>query len=423
MTALALVLVALAQAPELVEGDAGAVELDAGVAEAPVDGGVEAEPEAPADWFHGDHLTGEWGGARTWLAAHGLTFDIFYAPEIFVNVSSRPAGVSLTGHLDATATLDVEQLGLWSGGKFVINAQNNHGPGINEFVGSVTEISNIEAKPYTQIGEFFYEQSILGKVRFRLGKQDANREFGTPRFGGNFINNNFGMLPSSPLPSYPTNGLAAVVVVTPVEWLAIKASIFEGAPKLNSLGFDTAFVPNAGHFLIGGVTVLHPFTKGSKNVGNTSIGAYQQAGSFEEFTEDPNPRTFTESYGFFVQNDDRLYLNPMAEDDPRCFTFITRVGWAQPDRALIPLFLNASLVYHGLGYRQDDTVGVGGGYFTVSRQANGASGPGGEYFVEVFYKLRLTKFFSLQPDLQYYRTPGGDGRDAVLAGLRLKFKL
>ncbi len=423
MTALTVVLLALSQTTVPFEAGAPVPALDAGFEAASAEGVVAATPEARHDWVHGDHLTGEWGGARTWLAERGLTFDLFYAPEIFVNASSQPAGVSLTGHVDLTATLDVEQLGLWPGGKFLVNAQNNHGQGINEFVGSVTEISNIEAKPFTQLGEFFYEQSIVGKVRFRLGKQDANREFGTPRFGGNFINNNFGMLPSSPLPSYPTNGLAAVVVVTPVEWLGLKAAIFEGSPKLNSVGFDTAFVSGAGHFLIGGVTVLHPFAEGSKNVGNTSVGGYRQAGTFEEFTEDPNPRTFTESYGFFVQNDDRFYLNPMAEDDPRCFTLIARVGWAQPDRALIPLFVNVSLVYHGLGFRQDDTVGAGGGYFTVSRQTNGASGPGGEVFVEVFYKLRLTKFFSLQPDLQYYRTPGGDGRDALIAGMRLKFKL
>jgi carbohydrate-selective porin OprB len=73
--------------------------------------------------------------------------------------------------------------------------------------------------------------------------------------------------------------------------------------------------------------------------------------------------------------------------------------------------------------RQDDTVGIGIGSITVQRQTNGTPGPGTEYFVELFYKWRLTKFFSLQPDVQYYRTPGGDGRDALIIGTRLKMKL
>jgi carbohydrate-selective porin OprB len=59
----------------------------------------------------------------------------------------------------------------------------------------------------------------------------------------------------------------------------------------------------------------------------------------------------------------------------------------------------------------------------VNKQANGTPGQGSELFVEAFYKFRITKFMSLQPDVQYYRTPGGDGRDALLVGTRLKFKL
>ncbi len=393
----------------------------------PADAGVEAavEAEAPTDWVHGEHLTGEWGDARTWLASHGITFDLAYAGEVFSNAAQEAPGVNgaFTGHLDVAVTLDFEQMGLWPGGKFYVLGQNNHGTGINEFVGSSSEISNIEATPYTQLGEFFFEQSFFDVVKLRLGKQDANREFGTPRFGGNFINNNFGMLPSSPLPSYPTNGLGAVVVVTPVWWLALKGSFFEGSPKVGSFGFDSAFAPGAGNFVISSANVTHHFGANDKHVGTTTLGFFRQQGTIDEITDRAEPRVFDQSWGVFFQNDERLWLNPADKDDPRCFTFITRVGWAQPDRNLMPLFVGASLAYHGLGRRQDDTVGIGFGWFTVTRQANGTPGTGTEFFIEAFYKWRLTKFVSLQPDLQYYRTPGGDGRDALLLGARLKFKL
>jgi carbohydrate-selective porin OprB len=49
--------------------------------------------------------------------------------------------------------------------------------------------------------------------------------------------------------------------------------------------------------------------------------------------------------------------------------------------------------------------------------------PKNEWFLEGFYKLRFTTFISLQPDLQWFRHPGGDGRDALVAGARLKLKL
>lgn len=422
MLALKLVLLLAAQSPDA----------DAGVPDAPLadDAGVVLEAEAekdepPPDWAHGEHFTGEWGGARTWLADHGFTFDIAYAVEGFANAAEQHTGENggFNGHLDVALTFDTEAAHLWPGGKFYVLGQNNHGTGINEYVGSATEISNIEAKPYTQLGEFFYEQSLFGIVRIRLGKQDANREFGTPRFGGNFINNNFGMLPSSPLPSYPTNGLGAVVVVQPVWWLILKASFFEGQPQVGSFGFDSALVPNAGHFVIASINGVHHFGAKDRSTGTTTLGFFRQQGQIEELADVPMPRTFTENYGAFFQNDERIYLNPGDEDDPRSFTFISRVGWSQPDRNNIGLFVGASLAYHGIGPRQDDTIGIGFGWFTVARQANGTPGPGTEFYMEAFYKWRMTKFMSLQPDVQYYRTPGGDGRDALLVGARLKFKL
>jgi carbohydrate-selective porin OprB len=104
-------------------------------------------------------------------------------------------------------------------------------------------------------------------------------------------------------------------------------------------------------------------------------------------------------------------VRPVAEGDPQIITLITRVGWAQPDRSPLGLFIGASLAYHGLGTRSDDTAGVGFGWL------------GSEWYAEVFYKLRITRFLSVQPDLQFYRTPGGAGPDAVLVGLRLKVKL
>ena len=386
-------------------------------------GAATASAEPPPDWSHGFHLTGEWGGARTWLDEHGVTFDIVYAAETFANAAAQQVGqnATFTGHLDVAVTLETDEMGLWPGGKFYVLGQTNHGQGINELVGSTSEISNIEGKPYIQLGEFFFEQTLFKEmITLRLGKQDANREFGTPRFGGNFINNNFGMLPSTPFPSYPTNGLGAALIIKPVEWLAFRALFIEGSPKVGSFGFDTAFVPNAGHFLIGSVAATHHL---GRAVGTTSAGGFRQQGLLPDLTDDgPDPRIFDSGFGLFLQNDERIYLHPEDKDDPRGLNLITRVGWSQPDRFLMNLYVGASAAWHGLGPRMDDTVGIGLGYIGVAQQQNGTPGPGAEAYVELFYKWRLTHFLSLQPDLQYIRRPGGDGQDALLVGVRLKLK-
>ena len=147
-------------------------------------GEVEGPSEPPPDWSHGLHLTGEWGGARLWLDEHGVTFDIVYAAETFANAAAQEAGqnATFTGHLDVAVTLETQDLGLWPGGKFYVLGQTNHGQGINELVGSTSEISNIEGKPYIQLGEFFFEQTLFKEmITLRLGVPNSRFASCLPR--------------------------------------------------------------------------------------------------------------------------------------------------------------------------------------------------------------------------------------------------
>src|SRR5215510_3015670 len=135
----------------------------------------EAEEPQQTAWVDGDHLTGEWGGARTALADRGVTIDVVYASDMF---TARGETAAL-GHVDAAVTLDSHKLGLWDGGTLYVLGQNNHGSGINGHVGSAAGVSNLETDPYTQLTEFFVEQTWLdGRIKVRIGKQDANRDFG-----------------------------------------------------------------------------------------------------------------------------------------------------------------------------------------------------------------------------------------------------
>ncbi|HEX7841855.1 MAG TPA: carbohydrate porin [Kofleriaceae bacterium] len=379
---------------------------------------AEPEPAAAPSWADGDHLTGDWGGARTKLAELGATIDITYASDLF----TARGEASALGHVDAALTLDSGKLGLWDGGTLYVLGQNNHGSGINDTVGSAQPVTNLEAAPYTQLTELFFEQALGDRLRLRIGKQDANRDFGTPRFGGNFINNNFGMFPTAPLPSYPTTGLGALVAGQPTPWLTGKLAVFEGSPEIGGLGLTTAFRSGAGSILAGAVAATHRFGSADRDGGTTSFGAWRQAGDIMEVGV-AAPRTFDSDAGWFVQNDERIYLHPSDPGDPRGLTVIVRVSGSQSDRNAVTRYAGASAAWHGVGPRHNDTTGIGFGYLRVAQPAGGSPGPGNEWFVEAFYKLRLTSFVSLQPDLQWFHHPGGDGRNALVGGLRCKLKL
>lgn len=66
---------------------------------------------------------------------------------------------------------------------------------------------------------------------------------------------------------------------------------------------------------------------------------------------------------------------------------------------------------------------VGAGYLRIAQPLEGSPGPKNEWFAEACYTLRLTGFVTLQPDVQAFRHPGGDGSDALMAGIRVKLRL
>jgi carbohydrate-selective porin OprB len=44
---------------------------------------------------------------------------------------------------------------------------------------------------------------------------------------------------------------------------------------------------------------------------------------------------------------------------------------------------------------------------------------GNETVVETFYKLQATKRVFVQPDIQWFNRPSGNGRNVLLGGLRV----
>jgi carbohydrate-selective porin OprB len=90
---------------------------------------------------------------------------------------------------------------------------------------------------------------------------------------------------------------------------------------------------------------------------------------------------------------------------------------------VVTRYAGGSAAWRGIGPRHNDTAGVGAGYLRIAQPLGGSPGPKDEWFMEAFYTLRLTGFVTLQPDFQAFRHPGGDSRDALVAGIRVTLRL
>lgn len=133
---------------------AGLARLQAGSTAASVDKNPAPSPE-PASTYSGSiwersTRTGDWGGVRNDLAAHGITIDLT-GLYTFQGVSS--GGTRLgdeTGNLfngQLELAIDTGKAGLWPGGFFKVRLEGRGGDNVQNRVGSLSPVDNYALFP------------------------------------------------------------------------------------------------------------------------------------------------------------------------------------------------------------------------------------------------------------------------------------
>lgn len=339
-----------------------------------------------------ERSSGDWGGVRTRLADAGVAIQVDYTAESFMRDDAENG--SYLGNVDVSVTVDVEKLGAWSGGQVFLYGQNNHSSGISHSLNLTMPVSNLDAESFTQLSEFWLEQQLGSHVTVRLGKQDANRDFASPRFAGNFLNSSFGVLPGAPIPSFPAPAMGAAVLTEPTTWLGVHAGIYEGDPEVGTFG-ETAFENGAGLFAIGALVLRHDFR--GPDSGIASVGGWTHTNSDRSGV-----------YGIY---DLLIPIESTDRESARSVQFFVRGNWSPQDNEDVGLYVGGGVTAHGfLG--ANNTIGLGTGHAQTEQSH--------ETFVELFYKWRPRHWLTLEPDLQLYDTGGAH---PVFVGLRLKLKL
>lgn len=380
-------------------------------------------------WWEWEHATGDWAGARPWLDEHGITPEVTYTGEVFSNLRggiNTEEAHEYRGNLDLTVTLDSEAVGLWSGGTFFFYVQNGHGDGISEeHVGDVQMLSNIDADDFTQLSEYWFKQRVFqDRLGIKLGKQDANVDFCALDYGADFINSSFGVIPTVPMPTFPDPALAAVAFLDPAEWMTLGVGAYDGAPNGGTSGFDTTFDGEGGTFGLVELALRTSLAGRGWHPGSYRFGLWHHSKDVEELGDAQAPETFSGNHGFYLAFDQLLLKEHDDPEDEQGMGAFAQFGWAPEDRNELARYVGGGLIYTGAVPRRDeDIVGVGVAHARFSDRVKRLDGLTHETAVEVFYKARLTPWLSLQPDLQFIVNPGGDGKDALAAGLRFAIDL
>ena len=386
----------------------------------------EAEPKTPLQgWLEGDYMSGDWGGWRTKLEDHGVTFEAMMLSDTFMKLhggtqkSRYP--VRNFGLIDAAIHLDTEKLGLWKNGEFVLRYQFLRGTGLNRHLGAYQYVDAFDVDHMNQLAEYWYEQGFFdNKIQIKVGKQDACYDFLALDLATNFVNNSHAyFMPNVPLPAYPDQALGLVLKINPTEWLSLRTGWYDGNARGSQTGFNTVFGGHNASFLIQEIGIRH---NKWDMPGTILAGGWIHTGQVDSLSIDGEIKAQT--MGAYIEAEQMVWKENKdnAEDNQGLYALV-QYSFAPSNRSEISHYYGNTLMYKGLiSGRDEDVAGVGVALAQFSDKLRNIVDDGRrglETIVEAFYKFQLTPWFSIQPVAQYiFRPDGQSSANSFVLGFR-----
>jgi porin len=369
-----------------------------------------------------DKATGNWGGARDKLKKAGISIDAELVLEGFRNFmgglnSSRTVGAYT---LDLSMTLDTDKLLGWPGGTFYIDFEDHEGKNPSDLlVGDLQIFDKLNSSPYVQIFEAWYEQKLFeDRLRIKVGKVDTNTEFSVTDNGLDFLNSSTQVSPTCFLmPTTPDPMPGLNVFFTPNQTYFASFGIYY-ANRSEHFGVirgtpQDAQLSDFGAFLIGEGGIKWDSSILFEHDGNFKIGAWKHTGTFTTF--DNSEQNGTD--GFYAIFNQTLSQPPGAEKDGPGIRMFLDGGQTHRNINAINQHIGGGLTWTGLlPERPEDILGFSPQFAHISDEAGLPQSY--ELALETFYKVQLTKWAAVQPDLQYIVNPGGQYPDALVLTIR-----
>lgn len=386
-----------------------------------------------------DTLFGHWNGTRDSLSAAGIDVTIAYQADVLSNVSGGiKRGNNYLDNLDLKFALDGEKLYGIQGNKALIYFLNNDGghPNLHR-IGSAQGIDSIEVvKDTPKLYEAWVDQSFVdNKLSILLGLHDLNTEFDSTDSTNNFIKPSFQIGPefaqSGPNgpSSFPVTALAARLKYAPTETSYVETAAFDGVAGDPRHPYGNHFKFNEG-LLLAVEAGYTPKTAepSDPNPDKFALGAWMYTKKFNDLVEVDRmgKPVKSRSGGVYGLASYQLYHDKEAA---RSISAFFRPGIADGNTKPIEWAYEAGLVSNGLvPARPDAEIGMGitqshnSSKYVRSVIASGSRVEHNEYGLELYYRDKLYKGITVQPDLQYVINPGTNPQldNAAIIGIRFE---
>ncbi|MDX2080556.1 MAG: carbohydrate porin [Terrimicrobiaceae bacterium] len=415
-------------------------------------------------WWEGDSLTGDWWGIRNYLDDSGVELSANYTNNIAGNpVGGKSAGFTYTDNISFGLQLDFEQLVGWEGLTFLVSGLNRAGSSLSERnVGNQFTVQQVFGGQTAMFYALILEQKLLEeKLSLKVGRFATGDDFASSPIYWLYMNNGIDGNPQA-LPvntqfsAYPWAVWGARVRIDPTPEFNALFGAYQVSTRVfdrSYQGLDWSIRPDDGVLLIGQIgwtpeffkkDVPTPETYGKSMVSGKALsegksvpvtqrkglpghywfGAYYSPWQFSQFGTDEMARN---SYGFYWHADQMVWQERPGSDQGLTL-WSAFVLSPQQNIAKLPFQANAGAVYKGLiPSRDEDFTVLGFVYGKFSRNyartvdAAGEGYPEYEIVLEAGYRVNLSKFAYIQPDLQWVINPGGTGNipNALVLGAQM----
>lgn len=415
-----------------------------------------------SEWFDGNALTGDWWGVRNFLDDSGVELSASYTNNIAGNpVGGMSQSFAYADNFSFGMQLDFEKLIKWQGLTLTVSALDRNGSNLSaRNIGNQFTVQQVYGTETVVFYALVLEQRLLeDKLGIKLGRFSTGDDFASSPLYWLYMNNGIDGNPQA-LPvntaftSYPASVWGARLRVDPSpEWFAM-GGIYQ-ATSLNLYrdhGLDWSMNNSDGVLVIGQVgwtpeffkkpaTASKPSDGKSLAEGKTTrpvspdagmqglpghywFGAYYSPWQFAQFG---STETASNSYGFYWHADQMVWQESPGSDQGLTL-WSAFVLSPQQNISKLPFQVNSGIVYKGLVPARDhDTTMLGFVYGNFSDDyagtvaATGAGTPSYEIALEAGYRIQVTKFAYIQPNVQWIINPGGAGNipNALVLGAQM----
>jgi len=390
-----------------------------------------ATPGLAGDWVSGRYLTGDRGGQRQTLEEKGVEFFGYYNAIVAGNVSGgRRSGTDAAGDLYTGVNVDLGKLLGRDGWHFTLSGIDRHGKSIDRDVGGIYSVMQLVGGQTYFLYNLALEKSWAeDKYAFRFGRITATDDFAGAPFYGYYLSNSINgqiraVLLDGVMTSYPFAVWGARFKYAPTDDFRVKIGVYQLTERMfdpDEHGVDFPFRGSDG------VSVMTQLEWGWDRDGRPGhLGVGMNNVWFE--MPDFNATTTTDSFiRYYLQLDQQITAESQGPDQG-LYLFGTLAYTHQEAAALVPFHTSFGAQYVGpFEGRDQDRLIFGTTYGKLSddyadeQVALGNGRPDYEWIFELGYRVHLTRFAYIQPDIQYVVQPGGssDIPDATVIGAQL----